>query len=55
MFVPSRAGRADRINILPQRWAYNEAAKSLCKGCYIVIVIAFPGSDFPEQLLNMPG
>ena len=55
MFVLSRAGRTDRIEILPQRWAYNEAAKSVCKGCYIIIVIAFPGCDFPKQFLNMPG
>ena len=55
MFVPSRAGRTDCINILAQRWAYNEAAKSVCKGCFIIIVIAFPGCDFLKQFLNMPG
>ncbi len=49
MFVLSRAGRTDRI----QRWAYNEAAKSVCKGCYIIIVL--PSCDFPKQFLNMPG
>jgi hypothetical protein len=55
MFVPSRAGRTDRVNIVSQRWADNEAAKSVCKGCYLIIVTAFPGCDLPEQFLNMPG
>jgi hypothetical protein len=50
--VLSRTGRADRIDILPQRRSYNEAAKFGGNGGDIIIALA--GCDFPEQSLNMP-
>jgi hypothetical protein len=48
---PAMAARIPRL-VLGRADA---SAKSVCKGCYIIIVIAFPGCDFLKQFLNMPG